>query len=199
MDTFLAICQGLGLALAIGAGGLLCALFAATMAHVDLGINLDGTDWHFLASNWFVAALFGFNVAAFFARKLEPAKFLQLATLAGLALIGALFFAASLAEEGLSELAGLPAGLIAAAFAFSTAAAVLAGAQQRARAAGDQETAADASSTLALIFAFAGIAAAAAALFAPPTALALLAGLLALFLARRRRSSEKYAGLRILR
>ena len=196
MDTFLAICQGLGLALAIGGGGIIVALFVATMAHVELGIDLDGTDWEFLASNWFVALLFGLNVVAFVARRVESAR---LAHAGVLAVAGALFFAASLAEEGLADIAGLPAGLIAAAFAFLTAAAILSGAQRRAGASSDQEAATDATNALTLIFTFGGIAAAAAALFAPPTAIALLLALLVLAAARRRKAGEKYEGLRILR
>lgn len=196
MDTFLAICQGLGLALAIGAGGVLAALFVATMAHVDLGIDVDGTDWEFLASNWFVAVLFGLNVAAFAARRSELLKPVSLVLLS---ILGALYFAASLAEEGISDLPGLAAGLLAAALAFQVASGVLEGARRRAAAGSDQQAAADAAGTLALIFAFGAIAAAAAALFAPPTAIALLIGLLVLGAGRRRRADEKYEGLRILR
>ena len=72
MDLFLAICQGLGLALAAGLSGLLAPLFASVLAHVDVGWKLDGTSWDFVASEWFIAVLFALNVAGYL---LKPVTF----------------------------------------------------------------------------------------------------------------------------
>ena len=41
----MAICQGLGLALAIGIGGPIAALFISMMGSLDAGIDPDGTDY----------------------------------------------------------------------------------------------------------------------------------------------------------
>ena len=57
MDLFNGICQGLGLALAIGIGGGLVALFAAAMASLEAGFDPDGTDFSFITENWFLVTL----------------------------------------------------------------------------------------------------------------------------------------------
>lgn len=187
MDLLLAICQGAGLALAIGAGGALVPLFVVVMAHVGAGIDLDGTDYEFFASSWFVAVVFAANVVIFYATRAGGERYPLLA----LALAtGALAFAASLAEEGETAVPGLLAGAALAGLAALLALSVLAGAGRRA---GEQ------GGSLPLIAAAAGIAAAALVLFVPPTAIVLAAGLAVLAASRRRRSAEKYEGLRILR
>ncbi|MGI9556679.1 MAG: hypothetical protein ACR2N5_01925, partial [Solirubrobacterales bacterium] len=115
VDVFLAICQGLGLALAAGLGGLLVPLLAAVLAHIDVGWSLDGTDWEWVASEWFIAVLFALNVLAYLARRRR--ELLEPATLIAVVALGAILFAASLAEEGTTAWPGLVAGGLAAAFA----------------------------------------------------------------------------------
>ena len=72
MDLFLAICQAIGLALAVGIGGVLAALFVAVMASTDAGIDLRGTDWEFIGEGWFIAILFAANVLAFYESRRPP-------------------------------------------------------------------------------------------------------------------------------
>lgn len=187
VDVFLAICQGLGLALAVGIGGLLVPLLASVLAHIDVGWTLDGTDWDFLASEWFIAVLFALNVAAFAVRRHDAAQPLVLAVLV---VLGALLFAGSLAEEGTTAWPGLIAGALAAGAAALVARDVLAGAARR------QESAAG---NLALLAACAGLILVLASLFLPPVSIVALAGLVALAVSRRRQEGRKYAGLRILR
>jgi hypothetical protein len=193
LDLFLAICQGIGLALAAGIGGPVAALFVATMAHVDLGMSADGTDVAFFASNWFVAILIVVAVASFLFRDRAGAR---LPLLAVAVLVGALAFGASLGEEGESVVPGILAGALVAAGAGLLASSVLAGASRRA--AGRSE-AASADATLLTVFAAAGILVALLALFLPPTALLALVALAILAGSRRRRAGEKYEGLRVLR
>lgn len=189
----MAICQAVGLGLAIGIGGPLTALFVAVMAHVELGMDPEGTDWDFLASNWFIAVLLAVNVAAFYANRADVQTRLPSAAIA--TVVGAIAGAASLAEEGESAVLGLLIGGLLALAASVLAAGVLAGAARRTVA----EEGTDPASTLAFIFAGAGIVVALLALFVPPASLLVLLALGVLAAARRRRAGEKYEGLRVLR
>lgn len=196
MDLFLAICQALGVGLACGIGGPLAALFVVVMANLGAGIDPAKTEWDFLASDWFAAAVFAANVAAFYGARREIEMRIPLAAVA--AVIGAIAGAASLAERGEPALVGLTLGALAGAFASLLAQSVLAGARRRAAAGGGagERPPGDA---LVLILAAAGLALAALALFAPPSSLVGLGALLVLAAGRRRRAGEKYEGLRILR
>lgn len=195
MDLFLAICQGLGLALAIGVGGALAALFASTMASLAAGFDPEGTDFGFIAETWFLVTLLAFVVLALLARSREA---LRLPVIALLSVAGGLAFAASLAEEGTTGWPGLVVGIIATAVAAMIATDVLEGAIRRAE--GSSSEAADtAANTLIVGFSFGGMALAALALFVPPVSLLAAAALLFVALGRRRKAGEKYEGLRILR
>ena len=191
MDLFLAICQGLGLALAAGIGGMLALLLMSVLAHVDVGWNLDGTDFEWFASEWFVAVLFGLNVIAFlFARGSLPKGAAHGALLSVIIALGAVAFAGSLAEETSTWWPGLAAGAATAAGATLIAEQVLAGATAR-----SEETA----GTLTLMAAGAGALLVVASLFLPPVSLLAAAGLAVVAAGRRRRAGEKYEGLRSLR
>src|ERR687898_554021 len=96
MDLFLAICQGLGLALAIGIGGALVALFAAVMASFAAGIDIDSTDFGFFGETWFLTVLLALVAVGVFARNREAAR-IPLVVLLGA--VGALAFAPPLAGE----------------------------------------------------------------------------------------------------
>lgn len=199
MDLFLAICQAIGLALAVGVGGLLAALFIAVMASLDGGIDTRGTDWEFIGSGWFIVTLFAANVATFYERRRERpaersgllARSVRTAGLAGV--LGAVFGAASLAEQGEAAALGFVLGAVFGAGSALLAGEILEGAQRRAA------VAHAATGTLELIFALAGIAIAMLALFVPPASLLALVGLAVLGAGRRRRAGEKYEGLRVLR
>ena len=196
MDLFYAICQGLGLALAIGIGGALAALFASMMASLEAGFDPDGTDFEFITATWFLITLFAVIVLAVLTRGRDAAR---LPVIALLAAAGAIAFAASLAEEGETFWPGLVLGAVATGFTALTATEVLDGAIDRARGSGPGEAAATAANTLIIGFAFAGMALAALALYLPPVSIVVALFLIALFAGRRRKAGEKYEGLRILR
>lgn len=195
MDLFLAICQGLGLAAAIGIGGALAALFASMMGSLEAGFNPDGTDYDFLVATWFLVLLLALVVVTVVSRGREAARYPVVALLAA---AGALAFAASLAEEGETAWPGLILGALVTAAAALIATSVLEGAIARAARAGTEQ-AGDAANALIIAFAVAGIAIAALALLIPPASLVVAAALLVLALGRRRKAGEKYEGLRILR
>ena len=194
MDLFLAICQAAGLALAVGIGGPLAALFIVVMASLEAGIDVQGTDFEFLGEPWFATVIFALNVLIYLTRRSTLSLRLPLIVFA--AAFGAIAGGASLVEEGEAITIGLVLGAAVGAGSAVLGGDVLAGAQRRSKSAGEgAETAA----TLGLIFAAAGIGAAALALYVPPAALALLIALVVLAAGRQRRSGEKYEGLRILR
>lgn len=195
MDLINAICQGLGLALAVGVGGALIGLLAGALASLELGFDPEGTDYGFVAEGWFLLALLGVVVAGAYLRGRQAARYLALAAAAA---IGAILAAASLAEEGEPAAIGLLAGAVAGLGAALLAASVLEGAQRRAQAS-DSSSATGAANTLILIFAAAGALIALIAVLVPPLSIAVAAGLGWLARGRRRRAEEKYEGLRILR
>jgi len=196
MDLFMAICQGLGLALAVGIGGPLAALFIAMMAALGSGIHPDATDYDFLSATWFLVTLLAVVVIFMLARGREVMRW---PTIAVLAAIGAVVFAASLAEDGHTAWPGLIAGAAATAFAAAVAYAVLEGAIKRAEGNEPGSKEADAANFMIVAFAAAGIVVAAFSLFLPPASLPALAAVIWLAAGRRRRAGEKYEGLRILR
>jgi len=196
MDLFMAICQGLGLALAVGIGGPLAALFIAMMASLAAGLDPDRTDYDFITATWFLVTLLAVVVVFMLARGREAARW---PTILALAAIGGICFAASLAAEGHTAWPGLMLGGLATAFAAGISFAVLAGAIKRAKGNEPGSKEADAANFLIIAFAAAGIVLAAVSLFAPPVSLVALAALIWLALGRRRRADQKYEGLRILR
>lgn len=200
MDLLLAICQAIGLALAVGVGGPPAGLFIAAMAKIHAGIDVRGTDWEFLGSTWFLIVMVVLAALSFVLPRNDSARRLPQAAFA--LVFGAIAGAASLAEQGESAAVGLIVGALVGAGSSLVATDVLIGAQRRAArprrgSSGEEESAAAA--TLDLIFAAAGIAIAIVALFVPPLALLAIAGLAVLASGRRRRASEKYEGLRVLR
>ena len=191
MDLFLAICQGLGLALAAGIGGMLALLLMSVLAHVGIGWDLDGTDFEWFASEWFIPILFVLNIVAFFHARGSLPKEATRGVLIGLiTLLGAVAFAASLAEETSTWWPGLALGAAAAALTAVFTADFLAGATAR-----SEETA----GTLNLMVAGAGLVLVLLALFLPPASILAAIGIVVLAMGRRRRSGEKYEGLRSLR
>jgi hypothetical protein len=196
MDLFMAICQGLGLALAIGIGGPLAALFVSMMGSLDAGIHPDGTDYSFISATWFLVTLLALVVLWMLARGKESLKFPVIAVLAA---AGAITFAASLAEDADKAWPGLVAGAIATALAALVSWDVLQGALNRAKGNEPGSKEADAANALIIGFAMAGICLAAASLFIPPISLLAVVALIWLAISRRRHADEKYEGLRILR
>lgn len=209
MDLTLAICQGLGLALAIGIGGPIAALFASMMGSLKVGFDPGGTDYSFITATWFLITLLALTVITVLARGREMAR-LPVVALLGAA--GGLAFAASLAEEGATAWPGLIIGALVTAGTAIVSAEVLDGAIRRAKAAGagrggigrdagDGTTLpeADAANALIVGFTVVGVVIAALALLVPPLALIVGLVVVAIAIGRRRKSGEKYEGLRILR
>ena len=191
------ICQGLGLALAVGIGGPIAALFISMMGSLDAGIHPDGSDYDFLGATWFLVTLLALVVLAMLARG-RPS--LRYPTIAVLAAIGAIVFAASFAENGDAAWPGLVVGAVADGAGRARLLRRPRGRDrprqgQRAR----QQREADAANVLIVAFAAAGIVLAAVCLFVPPVSLLAVAALAYLAASRRRRADEKYEGLRILR
>jgi hypothetical protein len=205
---FMAFCQGLGLAIAIGIGGAIAALFISMMGSLAAGIDPDGTDYGFLAATWFLVTLLALAVLTVLARGREAARIPVVLLLAA---AGAIVFAASLAEEGDTAWPGLVIGAVAAGLSALVASDVLDGALRRARGAGAKRGGvgpnadnvptpeSDTANVLIIAFAAAGVVLAAVALFIPPVSILAAIALGVLAFLRRRKSGEKYEGLRVLR
>ena len=196
MDLLLAICQAIGLALAVGVGGPIAALFITAMAGLNAGIDTRGTDFEFLGSNGFLVAIFVVNVGAYFLARSEGPRRVPQVIFAGI--FGAIAGGASLAAEGESAVVGIVLGLLVGAGSALIATDVLIGARRRAERASLEKDPV-AGNALEGMFALAGIVIALLALFLPPLSLLGLVALGVLAAGRRRRAGEKYEGLRVLR
>jgi hypothetical protein len=195
MKLLLDILQGLGLASATGLRPFLPALLAGALASDDLGLDFDGTEFAFLESPWWLLALAVALVASVFARRaLETGR--GEAALSGLGIgLGALLCAASIDDRHGVWWYGLLIGALVAYLASSVSRQLFH--RVRARFA----SANDAAAAAALPFygeAAALVVAGASILFQPLSLLA-VGFLIALLVTGRRRSDQKYAGLRILR
>jgi len=197
MDTLLAICQAIGLALAVGVGGPIAALFITVMACLHIGIDPRGTKWDFLGKIWFLfLVMVSSAVALSLARSEDGPR--RIARLGFATVFGAIAGAASLAENGDSAIFGLVIGALVGAGSGIVATDVLIGARRRAELS-NLESKASAGNTLEGIFAAAGIVIAVFALFVPPLSLLGIVALVVLANGRRRKAGEKYEGLRVLR
>jgi hypothetical protein len=195
MKLLLDILQGLGLASATGLRPFLPALLAGALATEDLGVDFDHTQFAFLESPWWLLALALALVASVFARRvLETSR--GEAALSGLGIgLGALLCAASIDDRHGTWWHGL---IIGAAFAYLASSVSR---QLFARVRARFASANDAAAAAALPFygEAAGLVVAGAAILFPPLSLLAVGFLIALLVTGRRRSDQKYAGLRILR
>jgi hypothetical protein len=201
MSLFLDIGTGSGLASSTGIRPYLPPLLAGALARGDVGIDFDGTDFSFLESPAFLAAILALAVVAFLVErsawhaareKHRKARdpFDVLAGLIGMAL-GALLFAGVLADNGEEVWIGLLFGPLCAVLGWIA----IGGLVERVRTRLEPDQA-------ALLTAYADGAAlilAAIAVFVPPLAYLAIPGFVLLILGQRRREDQKYAGLRILR
>jgi hypothetical protein len=209
--------QGAGLSGASGVRPFLPTLLAGALAREDTGLDFDGTSFSFLESPWFLLAVLLVGVAAYARerrRETAPASELppkerrsvaggrslpdpvDAAMLVLGAVLGALLFAGSLADEGYASWPGILGGLVCAALGYLALASLFARARRRLR--GSSET----SGALALLSVYAdGIALALAGLsiLFPPLAFVALAAFLVLIVRSRGGASQKFEGLRILR
>ena len=193
---FLVICQGIGLAAAVGIRPFLPALVAGALAAGNAGVDFGGTDFAFLEQAWFLALMVVGLVALTFAeRRFGPERVERGpigAAVAGIALgLGALLFAGSLADEHYLVWPGIVAGLLCAAVAQGATRDLF----RRTRARLD----AAAARALSAYGEGAGLVLAALAIALPPLGLIGFLFLVWLLITGRRRSGQKYAGLRVLR
>ncbi len=196
MDFLLDLLQGAGIAAAIGIRPFLPVLLVGALAAANLGIDFSGTDFAFLEQAPALAIVLLLLALATFAVRRSgpdaPERRPYAAIFGAIAVIlGALQGAASLADRDHPILAGVIVGAACAALGFVAVRNLL----QRTRRRLDAETA----GTLPIYAEGAALTAAGLSVLFPPLAILVIAGLVALLAGGRRRSGEKYAGLRILR
>ena len=201
MSVFLDTTTGMGLAGATGVRPYLPPLLAGGLARSDTGIDFDGTDWSFLESTWFLAAVVVIGVVAYVLERAEANRppsagrgaGSTAAVLSGVVglVLGAMLFAGALADGGSAAWPGLVAGSLCALLGWRAVGGLI----ERARGRLDGGAA-------ALLTAYADAVAlllAAIAIFLPPASILAIAAFVVLLLTGRTREGEKYAGLRILR
>jgi hypothetical protein len=191
MKLLLDILQGTGLSAAAGIRPFMPTLAAGGFAAADVGVDYDHTAFSFLEQPVFLLAVAIVMVLTFLLRSRldSPAG---AAALSGIGIgLGALLFAATLDDRSKVWWPGLIGGLIIAALASAAVRNLF----LRTRARLDAEAAS------ALPVYAEGVAAVLAGLsiLIPPVSLIAVGFLVWLLLGGRRRSGEKYAGLRILR
>jgi hypothetical protein len=180
--------QGAGIAAAVGIRPLLPVLLVGALASADLGLDFDGTSFAFLEAWPFILAAVVVLAAIEFGSRRTNLGYL----LAGISIVlGALYGAGSLADNGYTIVPGVVVGAAAATLGFYAALSLFTRVRRRLDA--------DAQSALPLFSEGAGLAAVGLSILFPPLAIIVIAALIWLLAAGRRRAGEKYAGLRILR
>jgi Domain of unknown function (DUF4126) len=194
VDFVLDLLQGAGIAAAIGIRPFLPVLLTGALASGDIGLDFDGTDFAFLEEWPFLLGVLILVAATDIARRrranLETGLMVWL-LLTIAVVLGALEAAGSMADRGHTVIAGIVAGAAAATLGFFAARSLFGRVRRRL----DPE----AQSVLPLYGEGAALGAAGASILFPPLAILVLAGLAWLLMGGRRRTGEKYAGLRILR
>jgi hypothetical protein len=196
MNFLLDLLQGAGIAAAIGIRPFLPVLLVGALAAANLGIDFGGTDFAFLEEAPALAIVVVLLAVALYAvRRAGPEAVERrpyvLVFAAFAILLGALEAAGSLADHGHPIVAGVVVGAACAALGFAATRDLL----MRTRRRLDVEAA----TALPVYAEAAALLAAGLSVLFPPLAILVVAGLAALLLGGRRRSGEKYAGLRILR
>jgi hypothetical protein len=190
------IFQGIGIAAAVGIRPFLPALIAGALAAASVEIHFHGTHFAFLQSAPFLIGMAAGALALMLAERSLARRpgggraTLAIAALCGLVL-GALFFAGSLARGHYTDWPGFIGGVLCAALALAATAPLVSRVSARL---GGQDA-------VALPLYLEGSAALVALLsvLAPPLGVIALLLLAWLLVAGRRREGQKYAGLRILR
>jgi uncharacterized membrane protein len=193
MSLFMDIGQGAGLSGASGVRPFLPALLAGALAREDTGLDFDGTDFSFLEQPWFLVVVLALAVVAYLAQRRGLGATLDRALLGLGAVLGALLFAGSLADEGYTSWPGLIGGVVCAVLGWLAIAALFSRARRRVS---------DSGGAVALLDAYADVIALALAglsILFPPLAFAALAAFLVLIARSRGEAAQKYEGLRSLR
>ena len=192
MQPLIDILQGAGLAGASGMRPFLPALVAGALARADVGIDYEGTPFAFLERpGWLLGVVLALIAVVLLQRRRIARRPLE-SSLQGIAIgLGALLFAATLADNEDLWWPGLIAGGLCAALA----AAATRSLATRVAARLDEE----ARRALPVYFEGTALLLAALAVLVAPVSLLALGFLAFLLLRGRRREGRKYAGLRILR
>jgi hypothetical protein len=194
VDLFLAISQGTGLSLATGMRPFLPPLLAGLLARADLGLDFESSDYAFLESVPFLAAMVVVTVAAT-ARPLFSGR-VPAALIAVVAVVlGGLEFGGSLAGEDYAGGPGLAAGALCALVGYAAASSFLGRAEARLAGRGEPGSAA----LLPFYVDGAALVLAVLAILAPPVSYLALGFCGWVLVERRRRAGRKYEGLRVLR
>jgi hypothetical protein len=192
MSVFLDTTTGMGLAGATGVRPYLPPLLAGALARSDTGIDFDGTDWSFLESTGFLAAVVAIGLIAYLAERSEAnRRSVELFSGVVGVVLGALLFAGALADGGSASWPGLIGGVVCAALGWRALGGLIERARARLQGGGAALLTAYADGVALLL--------AAIAIFVPPASILAIAAFLVLLVAGRRREGEKYAGLRVLR
>jgi hypothetical protein len=195
MKLVLDILQGLGVASATGLRPFLPAILTGALAAGDLGVDFDGTEFAFLESPvWLLILVVALVVSIFVRQVLEtgPGE----AALAGIGIgLGALLCAASIDDRHGVWWYGLLAGAAVALLASTVSRSLFSRVRARFASAGDSQAAA----ALPFYGEITGAVVAGASILFPPLAILAIGFLIVLLVTGRRRSDQKYAGLRILR
>jgi hypothetical protein len=195
MKLLLDILQGAGVASATGLRPFLPAIATGGLAAGDVGIDFDGTQFAFLEQPWWLVLLAVALVATVMLRRFSESGPGE-AALSGLGIgLGALLCAASIDDRQDVWWYGLLIGLAIAYLANTVARELFGRVRARFRATGDDQAAA----ALPIYGEAAGLVVAIASVLFPPLAIVAIGFMIALLVTGRRRSQEKYAGLRILR
>jgi Domain of unknown function (DUF4126) len=192
MSAFLDTTTGMGLAGSTGVRPYLPPLLAGALARSDTGIDFDGTDWHFMESTGFLAAVLALAVIMYVVERSGPNRRAVEVFSGTMGLVlGAMLFAGALADGGSASWPGLIAGAVCAALGWRAVGNLL----ERTRARLDTGAAA-----LLTVYAdVVALALAAIAIFVPPVSILAILAFIVLLAGGRRREGEKYAGLRVLR
>jgi Domain of unknown function (DUF4126) len=181
------ILTAIGLGAACGLRPFLPALAAGGLAAANATIDFDGTGYAFLESPWWLLAIAAAIVLTVLAARFVPEYGLWIAAL----VIGGLLGAGTLQDHGHSAIIGWVLGVLCAALA-AAAARDLFG---RVRSRLDDQAA----GALPLYAEAAALMVALLAVLLPPLSIVAVGFLAWLLRGGRRRSGEKYAGLRVLR
>ncbi|MGA2924548.1 MAG: hypothetical protein ABSG43_00935 [Solirubrobacteraceae bacterium] len=197
MHLALDICQGIGVAAAVGIRPFLPALVVGALAAGDVELHVQGTDYSFLRGVPFLLAMVLLTIVVAFVQRRWPKStqqqrgpFTIVLALAGLAL-GALLFAGALQRGHNAAWPGWIGGVLCAAVALAATMPLIV----RVRGRMEQSIAA----TLPIYVEAVAVLFAALSVLAPPVGPIGLLVLLWLLVAGRGREQQKYAGLRILR
>ncbi len=188
------ICQGIGVAAAVGVRPFLPALVTGALAAGNIEIHFSHTDYSFLQSWPFLLAMaVCVAIGLALATRMGAANRTTAESVIGAisVALGALFFAGSLARGHYAAWPGLIGGVVCAAVGIAASLPLL----RRVRARLDAEAA----GALPLLAEVAAALAAGLSVIAPPVGVIVLGLLVWLLLAGRRRDEQKYMGLRILR